>query len=173
MPAPIGPTSGSPAHQEVRMATDTTHPPSPFANASFRAKSTGVSLVLTFAVGAYYVANAIGLGALVGPGTPVPDEATTLAFATLGLFVFLQIVLQAVLAIGAGPVAALAAADRRAAATGRRAAYPVLVAGALATFAAAFLGASPFGLANLALVGFVVAELVRFTGELLAYRPRS
>ena len=155
------------------MAIGATQLPSPFANASFRAKSAGVSLVLTFAVGAYYVANAVGMGALVGPGTPVPDGAAVLAFTTLGLFVLLQIVLQAVLAIGAGPVAVLGAADRRSAAAGRRAAYPVLVVGALATFAAAFLGASPFGLANLALVGFVIAELVRFTGELVAYRPRS
>lgn len=151
------------------MSTHVTDPAAPLVSASFRAKSAAVSLVLTLVFAAYYAANAVGLGS-GDPAGPVPAGAGTLAIVTLILFVVLQIVLQTVLAIGAGRVEAFADADRHAAAQGRRAAYPVLLVGALATFGAAFVGAGPFCLANLALAGFVAGEVVRMAAELLAYR---
>lgn len=142
--------------------------------ASFRAKSAGVSLVTTFALGAYYFANAAGLGAPFGdPTAPMPNGAAALGGLTLLLFVIVQMVLQTVLAIGVGRVEAHAAADREAAAFGRRIAHPVYVAGGLFLFGAAFAGASTFCLANVALGGVLVGEMARFAGELAAYRRRG
>lgn len=131
--------------------------------ATFRAKSAGVSLVVILGVGAYYLANLIA-GAGAG--------AAGLALSALVLVIVVESALQAALAIGAGGVPAAGERDRAAADHATRIAYPVLVAGALATFASWLLGAAPGLSAHMIALALVLAESVRLSAQLIAYRSR-
>jgi hypothetical protein len=132
----------------------------------FRAKSAGASLIAILALSLTYLASVAGMDS----GGGMPTGAAGLAAWAVMLFMAVEAVLQAALAIGAGSVVAADDRDRCASAAGHRAGHPVLVLGALAVAGAAFLGAAPFALANLAIVGLALAEATRFAATLASYR---
>jgi hypothetical protein len=80
-------------------------------------------------------------------------------------------VLQAVLAIGAGNIAPPTAQERTAALNATRNGYAVLTAGVFATIGSVFLPElTPFCTANIAILAFALAEIVKNTSQLIYAR---
>lgn len=150
-------------HQETQLG-----PVAP--GAAFRQKSIAVSLVLIGATAIYYVLRALELGQ---SGAAVPAGAVPLAVGTVIFIVVVEAALQAVLAIGAGRVPAPTERDRRVSALAARSAYFVLMVSVFATFAGLLLGQSPYAMANLLLVGFILAEITRLASQLVLYRRQA
>lgn len=142
---------------------------------SFRRKSAGVSLVVIGALAAYYFARVLDFlraDAQLRAGAAPPDGFVPLVVGTITLIVVVEATLQAVLAIGAGDIPAATAHDREAELRAGRNAYAVLAAGALLAFGSLFWHPSAFVLGNLALLAFVLAELVRLASQ-VAYARRG
>lgn len=127
---------------------------------SFQQKSMAVSLVIIGVTAINYFIRAYGLAQT---GETLPDGALWLAVTTVIFISVVEAVLQTVLVIGAGGV------DREEPNTAfkpTRNAYFVLVVGVFITFASLFSGVTPFVMANIALLSFVVAEMVRMASQL-------
>lgn len=135
--------------------------------ASFYQKSAGLSLVIVGSLALFYFAKAYEL---LQTGEAMPGGALRLALALLAGIIVVEIVLQTVLVIGAGQVPAATERDKRVARVARNNAYYVLIVGVLATFASAFFGATPFAMANVALLSLVLAEMTKFASHIVAYR---
>lgn len=136
-------------------------------HAPFHIKSAGVSLVAVIAISLYYFANVISL--LPGEGG-IPDGAIGLAINSVILTVVVVSVLQIVLFIGAGKIENLTAKDQTVSALSRRNAYVVLSVGGMITVGSMFYGFTPFEMANLLLLFFVIAEVIRLGSEIFYYQ---
>lgn len=135
-------------------------------NAPFRAKSAGVSLVATLLIGSYYGVNAL---ALLPSDQAVPAGALPLALTATILFVVVETVLHIVLFIGAGRIAKLSERDTAVGLAARRNAYVTLTVGVFAALAAMFAGFTPFEMGSVLLLGFLLAEAVRFGSQVVYY----
>lgn len=133
--------------------------------ASFQQKSTAVSLVVIAIVAMNYFVRAYELAQT---GADVPAGALGLVIGTAVFITVVEIVLQIVLVIGAGG----AEKARSSTATIRAAqnAYYAVIVGIFATVGSLFWGVTPFVMANIALLSFVVAELVRLASQLIYWR---
>lgn len=139
--------------------------------ASFQQKSTGLSLVIVGSAAAYYVANMWPMHPIALANDIIPAGYGGLVLGTVVLIILAQIVLQAVLAIGAGSTPAPTAHERNAAMKANRNAYPVLVTGLLAAVGSVFLQElTPFYTANIAILSFMAAEMVRLGSQLVYAR---
>jgi hypothetical protein len=136
-------------------------------SAPFRVKSAGVSLVLIFAIGCYFIANLL---ALLPSNEAVPDGALSLTITTIVLIAVLEATLQIVLFIGAGRIEDRSERDQIIAAKASRNAYLVLQVGTFATFASMFANFSPFAMGSLLMVAFLLAEIVHFASQIVYYR---
>lgn len=152
-------------HESMRQSGDTANP-----RASFHQKSARVSLIVLIAVALFYGANLV---TLLPSTAPSIAAATPLAVTTLILIIVVEAVLHAVLAIGAGNIAAPSERDRVAALQASRNAYLLLVAGMLVTVVSAFWGATTFVMTHLALLFLVLAEVSKFASQLMYYRQRT
>lgn len=136
-------------------------------NASFQQKSAGLSLVITSSAALYFIANIWPMRSAALTSDAIPAGYGSVALITLALMVVSQIVLQTVLAIGAGSAAPATAPEKMAALKARRNAYFVLMVGTLASVGSIFLEAlTPFDTANLAILGLALAEIVQFASQL-------
>jgi hypothetical protein len=150
-------------HQETMQRTE-----SPFSSISFQQKSTGLSLMITGSLAAYYVANMWPMRPIALENDIIPAGYGELLLGTVGLVIVLQIVLQAVLAFGAGGAAAPAAHEKTAARKAARLGYGVLATAVFAAVGTVFLDElTPFCTANIAILGFFLAEIVKGSAQLL------
>ena len=136
-------------------------------NAPFRIKSAGISLFTILLIGSYYVANMLNL---LPSDLPVPDGALSLTITTVILIVIVEVVLQIVLFIGAGQVEDHTERDNSVAARAARNAYYVMTVGTIATFGSMFAGFSQFEMANVLLLAFLIAEIVKYLSQLFYHR---
>ena len=135
--------------------------------ASFQQKSSGVSLVIINTIAIYYFIKVVEMAR---QGDAMPVGFGQLVLTTLILIVVAEIVLQTVLTIGVGSASAPTQRDREAAAKAKLNGYRVLAIGTLATFGSVFFDATPFMMANIALLAFVLAEITRFASQLIIYQ---
>ncbi len=137
--------------------------------ASFQQKSTGVSLVIVTVVAINYFVRAYELAQ---SGAAIPVGAGSLALTTIIFISIVAAVLQTVLVIGAGgvdnepvPNVVTHKANRNG--------YVVLVVGVLITFSTLFSNVTLYMMANVALLSFVIAEIVRLASQLVYWRWAS
>lgn len=136
-------------------------------NASFQQKSAGLSLVITGSAAIYYFVNMWPMRPIALASDSIPPDYGSLVLATLALIIGAQIVLQAVLAIGAGAIAPPTDQERTAALKAARNGYGVLTAGVFAAIGSVFLQElTPFCTANIAILAFALAEIVKFASQL-------
>lgn len=127
--------------------------------------------MITGSAAIYYFVNMWPMRPIALADNVIPAGYGSLVLTTLVVMIVAQIVLQSVLAIGAD--AALPATDyeRTAALRATRNAYYVLVAGMLAVVGSVFLQElTPFCTANIAILSFALAEIVKFTSQLVYAR---
>lgn len=136
-------------------------------NAPFRAKSAGVSLLTILTIGSYYVANVL---TLLPSDESVPDGTLNLTITAIALVIFVEVVLQIVLFIGAGQIENRTERDEAIAAQASRNAYIVLTVGIFATFGSMFASFTPFEMGSILLTTFLLAESVKFASQLVYYR---
>lgn len=136
-------------------------------HASFRQKSASVSLVVISSIAIYYFVQAYGL---LQSGQSMPDGALLLIVSTFIAIIVVEAVMQIVLVIGVGKVSSVTKRDEIVGMKATRNAYFVLMIGALATFGSAFLAVTPFVMANLVLLAFILAEIIRFASQLVYYQ---
>lgn len=135
---------------------------------SFQQKSAGLSLVIIASTAVYYVANMWPMRPIALANDIIPDGYGSLLLTTLGLIIVTQIVLQIVLAVGAGSTPAATAHEKTAALKATRNAYGVLVFGVLAAVGTVFLQElTPFCTANVAILSLLAAEIVNFASQLV------
>jgi hypothetical protein len=136
-------------------------------NASFQQKSTSLSLVITTSAAAYFVARAWPMRSAALVSDTIPAGYGGLVLTTLVLMVVAQIVLQTVLAIGAGSAEPATTAEQMAALKARRNGYFVLSAGMLTAVASIFVETmTTFDTASLAILGLALAEIVQLASQL-------
>lgn len=136
-------------------------------NASFSQKSTGLSLIITISAALYFIARLWPMRATALVSDTLPAGYGGLVLTTLTLLIVAQIVLQTVLVIGAGSAGAATAVEQVAALKARRNAYYVLMVTILSVVASVFVTAlTPFDTANLAIMGFALAEIVQMASQL-------
>ena len=150
------------------MAQSTASHPQEGGHTSWRQKSAALSLVIIGSAGAYYVANMWPMRPIALATDTTPAGYGMLVLSTVALIIGAQIVLQAVLAVGAGTVPPATDRERNAAWRAARNAYGVLVFGVLAAVGSVFLEElTPFCTANIAILGLILAELVKYGSMLL------
>ncbi|MGB7874994.1 MAG: hypothetical protein WBL25_11475 [Anaerolineales bacterium] len=151
------------------MKQESIHPPnSNTFSVSFQQKSAGLSLVITSSAALYFIVRVLPMrSAALTTGT-LPAGYGSLVLITLALIIIAQIVLQTVLAIGAGSAETATAAEQIAALKARGNAYFVLVAGMVAAIASIFVETlTLFDTANLAILDLALAEIVLLASQLL------
>lgn len=134
-------------------------------NAAYRQKSAGVSLVVIAIITLAYLVNA---WQLYQSGAPLAGYLGQQGRSILWI-IAIEIALQTVLVIGSGRVAAAGDVDRLAALTGTRNAYFVLMAGVFAALGSLLFNPEAILAANLILLGFLLAEIVRYASQLAVY----
>jgi hypothetical protein len=135
---------------------------------SFREKSAWISIVSIFVVFIPFFWNSYRQFS----GQVAASEAIDVAFGLLAAFVVLEIVLHAVVAIQA-PRDARSPKDERERLIEMRAtrvAFQVLVVGALAAVGAVHLTRSAWVIQQVVLFAIVLAELVKFGGQVILFR---
>ena len=138
---------------------------------SFQQKSTGLSLIVVVGATIYYFANMWPMRPIALANDAIPTGYGNLVLSTLTLIVVTQIVLQAVLAIGAGSTSVATTHQKAAAYKASRNAYAVLTLGIFIAIGSVFLEElTPFCTANLAILGFLAAEIVKFASQLFYTR---
>lgn len=148
-----------------------THPDNNPSRISFPQKSAALSLVITGSATAYYIANMWPMRPIALANDIIPAGYGNLLLTTLFLIIVAEIVLQIVLVVGAGIAPAATAQEQNAALKARRNAYGVLAFGALAAIGSVFLEElTPFCTANLAFLGLLFAENVKFISQLFYAR---
>ena len=157
------------------MTQATTAHPREGRHMSWQQKSAALSLVIIGSAGAYYVANMWPMRPIALATDTIPAGYGGLVLSTVALIIGAQIALQAVLAVSAGAVPPAAERDRQAAWRATRNAYGVLVFGVMAAVGSVFLEElTPFCTANIAILGLILAELVKYGSMLLdGRRPVS
>ena len=142
-----------------------------FNSISFQQKSTGLSLLITSSLAAYYVARMWPMRPIALANDIIPAGYGSLLLTTISLIVLAEIILQIVLVFGAGSAPTAVAHEKQAALQARRNAYGVLAFGALAAIGSVFLEElTPFCTANLAFLGLAFAEVVKFASQLFYAR---
>jgi len=136
-------------------------------NAPFRVKSAVVSLISVLAIGAYFVSNLL---ALLPSDELVPDGVLSITIVTIMLIVIVEVILQAVLFIGAGRIEEQSKQDEVVAAKASRNAYHVLTIGVFTTFTSMFADFTPFEMGILLMITFLIAEMVKFASQIVFYR---
>lgn len=143
-------------------------PPSNTFHATFQQKSTGLSLVITSSAALYYIANMWPMRSIALTNDVIPAGFGNLVLSTVALIIVAQIVLQIVLVVGAGSAPAATAHEQAATLKAKRNAYAVLIAGVLAAVGSVFLEElTPFCTANIAILSFALAEIVRLASQLI------
>lgn len=140
------------------------------ASHSFRVKSIAVSWVVIMVTALYAATQILGLATVEAA---MPGEAWQIVAGAMICVTLVEVVLQAVLAIGAGKVPAATELDRMIAARATRNAYWVLLAGVYLVVGGIFLNATPFMTVNALLLFFVFAELIKLTSQLVYYRAAA
>lgn len=149
------------------MTQETLNQPTSNVNISFQQKSIGLSLVITSGATLYYVANVWPLWSADLATDTMSAGYGRLVLTTIGLIIITEIVLQTVLAMGAGSVPAVTEHQKAAAVKAKRNAYLALTIGMFAIVGSAFwYQATPFEMANLAIIFFAIAEIVKFASQL-------
>ena len=136
-------------------------------DASFRAKSAGVSLFTILIIGMYFIANVF---TLLPSDEPIPNGAVGLIITAVVLIIVVEIVLQIVLFIGAGKIEERTERDDTVLARASRSAYLALTVGVFATAGAMVAGFSPFKMGSVLIVSFLVAETVKFASQIVFHR---
>lgn len=148
------------------------HPQNDFKNVTFQQKSNGLTLVIVSSTVAYYFSKMWPMRAIALENNIIPDGFGNLVLSTIGIIIVSQIVLQIVLAIGAGETPKATAHEKMASLKATRNAYSVLAVGIFAAIGTMFLeGLTPFCTANLAILSFALAEIVKY-GSMLVYGRR-
>lgn len=143
------------------------NPENTLSNISFQQKSTALSLVIVASATAYYFANMWPMRPVALENNIIPDGFGSLVLGTVGLIITAQIVLQIVLVIGASTAPAATANEKIASLKASRNAYVVLTTGIFAAVGTVFLdGLTPFCTANLAIISFLLAEIVQSGSQL-------
>lgn len=143
----------------------------PLRSISFQQKSNALSLVITGSVASYFFANSWSMRPAAMANEALPAGFANLVLSVTILFILAQIVLQIVLAFGSGSAPAATAHERAATLRATRNAYAVLGAGLFAAVGAATVTALPlFYLVNLLILGFLLAEIVKFSSQLVYVR---
>jgi uncharacterized membrane protein len=138
---------------------------------SFQQKSSGLSLLITSSLAAYYVANMWPMRPIALANDIIPEGYGGLLLGTVGLVILLQIVLQTVLVFGAGGAAAPTLHEKTATRKASRIGYGVLTATIFAAVGTVFLDElTPFCTANIAILGFFLAEIVKGVAQLIFTR---
>lgn len=138
---------------------------------SFHQKSTGLSLIITSSATIYYFVNIWSMQPSAVTNNVIPAGYGRLVLTTLILFILAQIVLQVVLAFGAGSAPAATAHEKAAALKATRNAYGVLTFTIFAAVASFFWSElTLFHSADLLIIGFALAEIVRFASQLFYAR---
>jgi hypothetical protein len=141
------------------------------SNISFHQKSTGLSLVVIGGAAIYYFANMWPMRPIALANDAIPTGYGNLVLSTLTLIILTQIVLQTVLAIGAGSTSVAATHQKAAMHKASRNAYAVLTLGIFVAIGSVFLEElTPFCTANLVILGFLAAEIVKFASQLFYTR---
>lgn len=136
-------------------------------NLSFQQKSTGLSLIVVIGATTYYIANMWPMRRIALASDAIPTGYGNLVLSTLTLIIVSQIVLQTVLAIGAGNTSVTTTHQKAAAHKASRNAYAVLTLAIFIAIGSVFLEElTPFCTANLAILGFLAAEIVRLASQL-------
>lgn len=147
-------------------------PENPLSHISFQQKSTALSLIITGSATAYYFANMWPMRLIALANDIIPAGFGSLVLNTITLIILAQIVLQIVLVFGSGVAAAPTEHEKVAALKAKRNAYGVLTFGIFAAIGSVFLEElTPFCTANLAILGFALAEMVKYA-SLLFYARR-
>ncbi|RME97655.1 MAG: hypothetical protein D6768_19155 [Chloroflexi bacterium] len=142
-------------------------PENTVSNISFQQKSTALSLVITAGAAAYYFANMWPMRPIALENNIIPNGFGSLILGTAGLIIVTQIVLQIVLVIGAGAAPAATTDEKIATLKASRNAYAVLAVGIFAAVGTVFLDElTPFCTANLAILSFLLAEIVKSASQL-------
>lgn len=142
-------------------------------HASFWQKSAGVSFFIIGSAALYYAARVWPMSPFALTDTSIPEGYAGLVLTTLGLIVVAEIVLQIVLVIGAGSAGSPTIREKEAALKATRNAYAVLIFAVLAIVAMLFVGFPAFGLANLAMLSLLMAEITRFASQLFYSRQSA
>lgn len=136
-------------------------------NAPFRVKSAGVSLFALLMIGMYYFANVLSL---LPSDEALPDGAVSLVLTAVLLIIVVESVLQTVLFIGAGKIEDRTAHDDSANLVSGRNAHIVLTVGVMVTFGSMIIGFTPFQMGNVLLLAFLLAEVVRYSTQIVYYQ---
>ncbi|MEZ4711256.1 MAG: hypothetical protein R3A44_28920 [Caldilineaceae bacterium] len=148
------------------------HPNNDLSSISFQQKSTALSLVITIGATVYYIANMWPMRPSILDNDAMPDGFGTLVIGTVALIIIAQIVLQSALAIWAGAAPAATAHEKLAALKATRNAYSLLTVGIFIVFGSVFFAElAPFYTANLAILSFAFAEIVKDASQLF-YKGR-
>ncbi|MEZ4592026.1 MAG: hypothetical protein R3D55_12925 [Chloroflexota bacterium] len=146
-------------------------PKNDLSNISFQQKSTALSLIITGSATAYYFANMWPMRPIALANDIIPAGYGSLVLNTITLIILAQIVLQIVLVFGSGVAAAPTEHEKTAALKAKRNAYGVLTFGIFAAIGSVFLEElTPFCTANLAILGFALAEMVKYASLLFYAR---
>ncbi len=141
------------------------------AGPSFAQKSTALSLVIVVSAALYYIVNMWPMRDVALATAEIPAGFGSLVLTTIGLIVVAEIVLQIVLAVGAGADSAESKLDRIATLKATRNAYFVLCVAIFAAVGTVFLPElTPFCTANVAILGFIAAEIVKSVSQLIYSR---
>ncbi len=150
------------------MTEETMKHPSNTLNVSWQQKSTALSLIVTSSAAIYYFVNMWPMRPTALANDVIPEGYGSLVLSTVLIIIAAQIVLQIVLAVGAGATPAASAQEKTAALKAKRNAYGVLTVGILAAIGTVFLEElTPFCTANVAILSFAAAEIVRFASQLV------
>ncbi len=148
-----------------------TRPKNGLSNISFQQKSTALSLLIISSTTAYYIANMWPMRPITLANDIIPAGYGNLVLNTVGLIILAQIVLQIVLVIGSGAAPAATAHEKMAALKAKRNANGVLSFGILAAVGSVFLPElTSFCTANLAFLGLIFAENVKYASQLFYAR---
>ncbi|MCB0009329.1 MAG: hypothetical protein KDE04_22850 [Anaerolineales bacterium] len=145
-----------------------------FNSISFQQKSTGLSLLITSSLAAYYVARMWPMRPIALANDIIPEGYGGLLLSTVGLVIVAQIVLQSVLVFGAGGAPAATPLEKMAASRAARIGYGVLAAAVFAAVGTVFLDElTPFCTANIAIMGFFLAEISKGSAQLIYARQTA
>ena len=147
------------------------HPENTLSSISFQQKSTALSLIITGSATAYYFANMWPMRSVALANDVIPAGFGSLVLNTVILIILAQIALQIVLVFGSGVAAAPTEHEKTAVLKAKRNAYGVLTFGVFAAIGSVFLEElTPFCTANLAILGFALAEIVKYVSQLFYAR---
>lgn len=139
-------------------------------NLSFHQKSTLLSLIITSSATAYYFANAWPMQPIAEANGLMPEGFGRLILNTVIVIILSQIVLQIVLAFGAGSTPAATAHEKTAALKATRNAHLVLTLTVFTAVASFWSDMIPFYTADLLVIGFALSEIIKFASQLFYAR---